>query len=67
MLAPLKLDYDIAMFQVFALMPVFQLVNLGMPVFFELTVYWFPLIYGPLIPDIYVIGQANNPVNLTAG
>lgn len=66
-LAPLRLDDDIAMFQVFALIPVFRLVNLGMPVFFELTVYWFPLIYGPLIPAIYVVGQANNAVNLTAG
>lgn len=66
-LAPLYLEDDVGMFQVFVLVPVFRLVNLGMPVFFELTVYWFPLIYGPLIPAIYLIGRANSPVLLKVG
>lgn len=66
-LAPLRLDDDVAMFQVFALVPVFRLVNLGMPVFFELTIYWFPLIYGPLIPAAYVIGRAIDAVELSPG
>ena len=65
--APLVADDDASMFQLFALLPVFRLVNLGMPVFFELTIYWFPLIYGPLIPAIYVVGQANDLVSLEAG
>lgn len=64
-LAPLRFDDDVAMFQVFALVPVFRLVNLGMPVFVELTVYWFPLVYGPLIPAIYVLGRADNPVSVS--
>lgn len=63
-LAPLWIDDDVAMFQIFALVPVFRLVNLGMPVFVELTVYWFPLVYGPLIPAILVLGRADNPVSL---
>jgi hypothetical protein len=50
--APLHFDDDPAMFQAFALVPLFRLVNLGMPIFFELTIYWFPIIYGPLIPAI---------------
>lgn len=66
-LAPLRFDHDLPMLQVFALVPVFRLVNLGMPVFFELTIYWFPLIYGPLIPAIYLIGKAENPISLSAG
>lgn len=65
--APLVFDEDPMMFQVFALIPVFRLVNLGMPVFFELTVYWLPLIYGPIIPAIYVIGQSENSVSFRMG
>lgn len=32
-----------------------------MPVFVELTIYWFPLVYAPLLPAIYVVvsGQEN--------
>lgn len=66
-LAPLRLDDDVAMFQVFALVPVFRLVNLGMPVFFEFTIYWFPLIYAPLIPAGYVTGRAIDAVELSPG
>lgn len=66
-LAPLRYDSDLSMLQVFALVPIFRLVNLGMPVFFELTIYWFPLIYGPLIPAVYLIGQSNSYVTLNSG
>lgn len=44
-----------SLLQVFALVPLFRLVNLGMPTFFELTIYFFPLVYAPLLPAIYVI------------
>jgi len=57
--APLYLE-ETRMFQVFALVPLFRLVNLGMPVFVDLTIYWFPLIYAPLIPGIYVVAQNQN-------
>lgn len=66
-LGPLSLDGDVAVFQAFALIPVFRLVNLGMPVFVERTIYWFPLIYGALIPATYVIGQTNESVSLEPG
>lgn len=65
--APLVIDDETPMFQLFALVPVFRLVNLGMPVFFDLTVYWFPLIYGPLIPAIYIVGRANTLISLNPG
>jgi membrane protease YdiL (CAAX protease family) len=55
--APLWFNDDAATFQVFALVPLFRLVNLGMPVFVDLTIYWFPLVYAPLLPGIYVVAQ----------
>jgi membrane protease YdiL (CAAX protease family) len=53
--APLATTRDLPMFQVFALVPVFRLVNLGMPVFFELTLYWFPFVYAPLFPAMFLL------------
>jgi membrane protease YdiL (CAAX protease family) len=62
---PLAVD-DEPMLVAFALVPIFRLVNLGMPVFFELTIYWFPLVYMPLFPAIYVVAtQADTPEILT--
>jgi hypothetical protein len=56
LLAPLRVEDDAAtLFKVFALVPLFRLVNLGMPVFLELTIYWFPLVYAPIIPGLYVV------------
>ena len=55
-LAPLYFEVETPIFQAFALIPVFRLVNLSMPVFFELTLFWFPLIYGPLIPVFVYFG-----------
>lgn len=42
---------------VLALVPLFRLVNLGMPVFFQLTAYWLPLVYGPLIPALVYVDR----------
>lgn len=55
-LAPLAFEVEAPIFQAFALIPVFRLVNLSMPVFFELTLLWFPLVYGPFIPVFVYIG-----------
>lgn len=62
-LAPLRLSDQTETFAAFALVPLFRLVNLGMPVFFELTVYWFPLIYGPLIPALFLLMRRQAPVD----
>lgn len=53
--APLVITTDVRLLQAFALVPLFRLVNLGMPVFTELTLYWLLLVYAPLLPAIYVI------------
>ncbi|WGI17662.1 type II CAAX endopeptidase family protein [Methanonatronarchaeum sp. AMET-Sl] len=38
----------------FSLLSVLRMLNVGMPEFFSLTLYWLPLIYGPLIPAAYI-------------
>lgn len=66
LLAPLRLREGSPVFQAFALVPLFRLVNLGMPVFVELTLYWFPLIYGPLIPAAFLLTR-NTEIGLGVG
>lgn len=65
-LLPLKLNGQTPIIKAFVLLPVFRLVNLGMPVFFNITVLWFPVVYGPLIPAVYLIGQ-DLDVSVTRG
>lgn len=61
-LSPLRWRDELPILRAFALVPLFRLVNLGMPVFFQLTVFWFPLIYGPLIPGLYLLVRTQKPV-----
>lgn len=49
----------------FALVPVFRFVNVGMPAFVQPTLLWFPLIYGPLIPGLYLFGRHHPSVTLS--
>jgi membrane protease YdiL (CAAX protease family) len=46
---------DELLYPVFAMIPLFRLVNLGMPTFSLKTLYWLPLVYGALIPSIYIL------------
>jgi membrane protease YdiL (CAAX protease family) len=65
-----RAEGDTPVLMAFALVPVFRLVNLGMPVFFQLTVYWFPLIYGPLIPAVVMVDNMTDvdvPMGLKRG
>lgn len=62
-LAPIRFDSETSVLQAFALVPLFRLVNLGMPIFFELTIFWLPLVYGPLIPGLYLITRSQPQVN----
>jgi membrane protease YdiL (CAAX protease family) len=57
-LAPVRFDDNVRLLQVFALVPLFRLVNLGMPIFVPRTLYWFPLVYGPLIPALFLLARA---------
>lgn len=49
-LAPLTSYGETSIFRVFVLISVFRLVNLSMPVFFDQTLLWFPLVYASFIP-----------------
>jgi len=59
-LLPLWVRGETPTYQAILLVPLFRLVNLGMPVFFNLTIYWFPLIYGPLIPGLYLLKRSRD-------
>lgn len=61
-LLPLRFENETATYQALLLVPLFRLVNLGMPVFFNLTIYWFPLIYGPLIPGLYFLNRSRRSI-----
>jgi len=63
----LQRGVDATHVQVILLVPLFRLVNLGMPVFFELTVYWFPMIYGPLIPGLVLVDRLNPDLDVPFG
>lgn len=52
---PLLVSLDHGLFQAFALVSVLRILNVGMPVFLPLTLYWLPLVYGPLIPAAYFV------------
>ena len=51
----------------FAPIPVFRLVNLGMPVFFELTLAWYPFIYGPIVLTAVLILEGHRRRTLLSG
>ena len=55
---PLYRSAEAELLQMFALLPLFRLVNLGMPVFSELTLFWFPLVYAPVLPAVYLVIRA---------
>lgn len=59
-LLPLRFESETTTYQALLLVPLFRLVNLGMPVFFNLTIYWFPLVYGPLIPGLYLLKRSRD-------
>lgn len=56
-LGAIVLENEISVLQAFALIPVFRLVNLTVPNFFDLTLFWLPLIYGPFIPMVVYLGR----------
>lgn len=66
-LGPLHWEVDLPVFQAFTLLPVFRLVNLGMPIFFESPIYGFILIYLPMIPAVLLIANYNDSVDLRFG
>jgi membrane protease YdiL (CAAX protease family) len=61
---PLSRSADTDPLQMFALLPLFRLVNLGMPVFVERTLFWFPLVYAPVLPAVYFVIRAQPDLGL---
>lgn len=53
------------MLRALALVPVFRFVNVGMPAFVQPTLLWLPLVYGPLIPGLYLFGRHHPSVTLS--
>jgi hypothetical protein len=37
------------------LLPLFRILNIAMPVFFDLTIYSYPIVYAPMFLPIYLI------------
>jgi membrane protease YdiL (CAAX protease family) len=54
-LLPLFMNYSPYLFQAFSLVSILRILNIGMPVFFTLTLYWFPLIYGVAILAAFLV------------
>ncbi len=48
-MVPLLLNLRPQLFQAFSLVSVLRMMNIGMPVFFDMTIYWLPFIYLPVI------------------
>lgn len=62
-LAPFVVTSERATLRALALVPLFRIINLGMPTFFQLTVYWFPVVYGPMIPALYLVSLSQDAVD----
>ncbi len=43
--------------EIIMLIPLLRIINTSMPVFFPLTIYWFPLIYAPMYIPIYLAAK----------
>lgn len=61
---PLWLTGETRVLRAFALVPLLRLVNLGMPVFFPRTLGWFPFIYGPLLPALYLLTSGDEQLEI---
>lgn len=59
-LGPLRFKRDASMLQALALLPVFRIMNLGMPFFHDRPLYWLMLVYGPLIPASYLVATSQS-------
>ncbi|MEF8827000.1 MAG: hypothetical protein V5A27_11790, partial [Halapricum sp.] len=55
-LTPLFSERDTPVVLAFALIAVFRLVSLAMPIFAERTLLWLPVVYGPFVPVVAYLG-----------
>lgn len=50
---------DDSMFAALSFLPLFRLVNLGMPRFTEAMLYWLPLVYGVFLPSLLLTSRVS--------
>ena len=58
-MAPFLLNLPPGIFQAFSLVSLLRMMNIGMPVFFDMTIYWLPFIYAPIIVVGFMIAINN--------
>ncbi|NHN46531.1 CPBP family intramembrane metalloprotease [Halostella sp. JP-L12] len=66
-LAPLVTTREATVFHAFLLVPLFRLLNFGMPILVESTLAWLTLIYGGLLGATYVVASEQPEVELPGG
>lgn len=65
-LGSLRVPRCVAIFQAFTLLAVFRLLNLAFPAFVDLTLYWLPLVYLPMIPAYVFASRSRRSASTTA-
>ncbi len=63
-LLPVFTNLSPYLFQAFSLVSILRILNIGMPIFFTLTLYWFPFIYGAAILAAFLVVRRNTEVIL---
>ncbi len=63
-LLPVFANLSPSLFQAFSLVSLLRVLNIGMPIFFTLTLYWFPFIYGAAILAAFLVLRRNTEVIL---
>lgn len=58
-MAPFLLNLPPGIFQAFSLVSMLRMMNISMPVFFDMTIYWLPFIYAPVIAVGFMIAISN--------
>ena len=53
------------LFQAIMLISLLRVLNIGMPIFFNLTLYWMPFVYGSIIISAYILWRLAAPTNET--
>ena len=61
---PLFAKKDASLFQPFSLVSILRILNIGMPVFWPLTIYWIPFIYGAAILAAYFVVKREEKIRL---
>ncbi|MEM3059681.1 MAG: type II CAAX endopeptidase family protein [Methanomassiliicoccales archaeon] len=62
---PFAVKHDPSVYQGFSLVSVLRILNLGMPVFWTLTLYWLPFIYGAAILASYCVLKSEEKEKLS--